>query len=118
MAILSEQRKTNKSESHNSLKLNFTNIWVLLSNFAECEYLLESRSSDILALWDTNLDDLIDSGNFSLEGYFTLVWKDSVTHMLGLAVYVKEHLPFVREVSLENSADSYLFLTDFTSHSV
>ena len=118
MAILSEQRKTNKFESHNSLKLNFTNIWGLLSNFAECEYLLESKPSDILAPWDTNLDDLIDSGNLSLEDYFTLVWKDSVTHMLGLAVYVKEHLPFVWDVPLENSADSYLFLTDFTSHSV
>ena len=111
MAILSEQRKTNKFESHNSLKLNFTNIWGLLSNFAECEYLLESRSSDKLG-W------LNWFRQFLFEGYFTLVWKDSVTHMLGLAVYVKEHLPFVREVSLENSADSYLFLTDFTSHSV
>ena len=28
--------------------------------------------------------------------------------MHGLAVYVKEGLPFARDVSLENSADSYL----------
>ena len=30
------------------------------------------------------------------------------THMHGLAVYVKEGLPFARDLSLENSADSYL----------
>ena len=28
--------------------------------------------------------------------------------MHGLAVYVKEALPFVQDLSLENSADSYL----------
>ena len=34
--------------------------------------------------------------------------KDSITHMHGLAVYVKQGLPFTRDLSLENSADSYL----------
>ena len=39
--------------------------------------------------------------------------------MHGLAVYVKEGLPFAWDLSLENSADSYLrFLTGFTSLSV
>ena len=33
---------------------------------------------------------------------------ESLTHMHGLAVYVKEGLPFARDLSLENSADSYL----------
>ena len=43
--------------------------------------------------------------------------------MNGLAVYVKEGLPFARDLSLENSADSYVFdwlyftqcLTSFSS---
>ena len=39
--------------------------------------------------------------------------------MHGLAVYVKEGLPFARDLSLENFADSYLcFQTGFTSLSV
>ena len=38
--------------------------------------------------------------------------------MHGLAVYVKEGLPFSRDVSLENSADCHLFPTGFTSLSV
>ena len=43
-----------------------------------------------------------------LWGYLPLIWKDSGTPMHGLAVYVKEGLPFAQELSLENSADSYL----------
>ena len=69
---------------------------------------LESNSPDILALCETNLDDSIDSGNFSVRGYLPFIRKDSTTHMHGLAVCVKEGLPFARDLLLENSADSYL----------
>ena len=68
-----------------------TNIRGLCSNFVECESLLESNSPDILALCQTNFDDSIDSGNFSVSGDL-LIRKDSITHMHGLAVYVKEGL--------------------------
>ena len=108
MAILSKVCKPDNFESHNSLKLSFTNIRGLRSNFVDCESFLESNSPDILALCETNLDDSIDSGNFSVRGYLPLIRKDSSTHMHGLAVYVKEVLPFARDLSLENSADSYL----------
>ena len=43
-----------------------------------------------------------------MRGYLPLILKDSGTHMHGLAVYVKEGLPFAQELSLEKSADSYL----------
>ena len=99
MAILSKACKPDNFESHNSLKLSFTNIRGPRSNFVDCESFLESNSPDILALCETNLDDSIDSGNFSVRGY--LPWLS--THMHGLAVYVKEGLPFARDLSLENS---------------
>ena len=102
MAILSKVCKSDNFESHNSLKLSFTNIRGLRSNFVDCESFLESNSPDILALCETNLDDSIDSGNFSVRGYLPLIRKDSSTHMHGLAVYVKEGLPFARNLSLEN----------------
>ena len=35
--------------------------------------------------------------------------------MQGLAVYVKEGLPFAGDLSLEDYADSHMFLTSFTS---
>ena len=50
----------------------------------------------------------IDSDNFSLRGYLPLIRKDSSFHMHVLAVYAKERLPFVQNLSLENSGDSYL----------
>ena len=108
MAILSKACKPDNFESHNSLKLSFTNIWGLHSNFDDCKSFLKSNPPEILALCETNLDDSIDSGNFSVRGYLPLIRKDSSTHMHGLAVYVKEGLPFAWDLSLENSADSYL----------
>ena len=72
----------------------------------------------MLALCETNLDDSIDSGNFCVRGYLPLIRKDSSTHMHGLAVYVKEGLPFARDLSLENFADSYLCFQLALLHSV
>ena len=107
MAILSKACKPDNFELHNSLKLSFT-IRGLHSNFVDCESFLESISPDILALCETNLDGSIDSGNFSVRGYLPLIQKDSSTHMHGLSIYVKEGLSFAWDLSLENSADSYL----------
>ena len=86
--------KPDNFESHNFLKLSFTNIWGLWMNFADCKSFLESNSPDILALCETNLDDSIDSGNFSVRDYLPLIRNDSSTHMHDLAVYLKEGLPF------------------------
>ena len=108
MAILSKACKPDNFESHNSLKLSFTNIRGLRSNFVDCESFPESNSPDILALRETNLDDSIDSGSFSVRGHLSLIRKVPSTHMHGLAVYVEEGLPLAQDLSPENSADSYL----------
>ena len=118
MAILSRACKPDNFESHNSLKLSFTNIRSLHLNFVHCESFLESNSPGILVLCETNLDDSIDFGNFFVRGYLPLIRKDSSTHMRGFAIYVKEGLPFARDVSLENSADSYLCFRLALLHSV
>ena len=73
MTILLRECKLDNFESQNSLKLNFTNILGLLSNFVDCESFLESNSPDILALYEANLDDSIDSGNVSVRGYLPLI---------------------------------------------
>ena len=106
MAVLSKGCKAGNFEPHKSLKLIFTNIWGLRFNSVECEFFLESNSPDIPALCETNLDDSTDSGNFSVMGYLPLIQKISVTHMYGIAVYVKEGLPFAPDLSLENFVDS------------
>ena len=118
MALLSKECKSDNFESHNSLRLCFTNICGLNSNFAECESFLESNSPDILALCETNLDNSIDSGSFSVTGYLPLIWTDSITHMHGLAIYVKEGHPLTQDLSIEKSPDSYLCFRLTLLHSV
>ena len=118
MTILSKACKPDNFESHNSLKLSFMNIRGLHSNFVDCESFLESNCPDILALYESNLDDLSDSANFFVRSYLPLIRKDASTHMHGLAVYVKEGLPFPRNLSLKNSADSYLCFRLALFHSV
>ena len=118
MTILSKACKPDNFELHNFLKLSFTNIRGLRSNFVDCESFLESNSPAIVALCETNLDDSTDSGNFSVRGDLPLIRKDSGTHMHGLAVHVKEGIPFARDLSLENSADSYLCFRLALLHSV
>ena len=86
MAILLKGCKPDNFESHNSLKLSFTNIRGLRSNFVECESFLESNSSNILARCETNLNDSVDS----VRGYLPLIRNDSITHMHNLPFYVKK----------------------------
>ena len=90
MAILSKACKPDNFESQNSQKVSFMNIRGLHSNFADCESFLESNFPDILALCETNLDDSIDSGNFSVRGYLTIIRKDSSTHMHGLRNHLRD----------------------------
>ena len=53
-----------------------------------------------------------------MTGYLPLIRKDSGTPMHILAVYVKERLPFPRDVSLETSSDFYLGFRLGLFHSV
>ena len=73
MAILSKACKPDNFELHNSLKFSFTNTGGLHSSFVDCKSFLESNSPDSLALHETNLDDSIDSGNFSERDYLPLI---------------------------------------------
>ena len=59
-------------------------------------------------LCETNVDDSIDSGNLSVRGYPSLIRKDSITHIHGLAVNVKEGIHFAQDLSLKTYADSFL----------
>ena len=73
MAILSKACKSDNFESHNSLKLTFTNIRGLRSNFVDCESFLESNSPDILPLCETNLDDCNCLSQWTYTGRICLI---------------------------------------------
>ena len=118
MTVLSKACEPDSFELQKSLKLTFMNIGGLRSNFVDCKSFLESNSPGILALCETNLDYSIDSVNFSVRGYLSLIQKNCSTHMHGLGINVKEELPFPWYLSLENSADSYLCFRLALLHSV
>ena len=116
MTILSKACEPDSIESHITLKLSFTNTWGLGSNFVDS--FLELNFPDILAVCETTLDDLIDSGYFSVRGDLPLIRKNSITHMHGLAVYVKEGFPFAREYLYKNQQIHTYLSTCFTSLSI
>ena len=66
------KKKKNKKNNNNN---NNNNLFLTqcLTNFVDCESFLESNSPDILGLCQTNLDDSIDSGNFSVRGYPSII---------------------------------------------
>ena len=102
---------------HNSLKLSFMNIrglqTLLIANLSLNQTLLTFLLC-VRQAWMTQLILAISL----LRGYLPLIRKDSSTHMYGLALYVKEGLPFTRDLSLENSTDSYLCFRLALLHSV
>ena len=53
-----------------------------------------------------------------MTGYLPLIQRDCITHIHGLAVFVKEGLPFTRDLPLENSVESYLYFRPFLLLSV
>ena len=118
MAILWKACKADNFELNNSLKLSFTNIRGICSNFVDCKTFLGSNPPEIFALCEANLDDSIDPGSLSVKGNLSVIQKNSSTHMHDLAVFVKEGLPFAWDLSLENSADSYLCFRQALLHSV
>ena len=106
MAMLSKACKPDNFELHNSRVSRFTNILVLRSNFVVANFSLNQNLLTFLLCVRQTWIQAIDSGNFSVRSYLPLIRKDSSNHMHGLAVYVKEGVPFAQDLPLENSADS------------
>ena len=104
--------KPDNFEPHNSLKLSFTNVRDLRSNFVEYEYFLESNSPDIHALCETNLDDSIDW----VRGYFLLIRKDFYYSHVWFCTFFKRRTSFCMELISRKSCRFLLMLsTSITS---
>ena len=81
MAILSEGCKPGNFEPNNSLKLAYK-YFRLSFRFCWLWIFFESNSPDIFALCEANVDDSIDSGDFSVRGYppfyYSYTWSCSL----------------------------------------
>ena len=122
MVILSKgQKDINRITVNHTPLSNFTNIQGLSSNFAECESFVESNFPDILALCEKNLNDSIDSDNFSLRGYLPLIcysyaWiKDSGRFLLLTCMVLQYHVEQVLHfISRKLCRFLLMFLIGFT----
>ena len=115
MTILSIGCKPNNFKSPKSLKLSFTNIQGLHSNFAE----YESFPLTFLLLCEIILDDWSDSGNFSVRGHLPLFNPKGFCYSYSQTCsFMKEGFPFAENLSLQKSADSYLCFQLALLHSV
>ena len=66
------------------------------------------------ALFETDLDNSVDSGTFSVRVYLPLIRSNSITHVHGLAVCMKEGLLSARD-SKKLCGFILMFSTGFTS---
>ena len=83
-----------------------------------CESSLKSNPLDILCLWETNLDDSIDSGNFSVKGYHPLIQKDFITYAWSCSSCEGRTSFCTGLISRKLCRFLLMFLTGFTSLSV
>ena len=88
-----------------SLTLLIFEVFVLISFVINLS--LNETLTIFLLYGKQNLDDTIDSSNFSVRHYLHFIWNIYVAHMQNFKIYVKEGHPFVHVFSLENSEDSY-----------
>ena len=65
-----------------------------------CKHMKKVRSSQASIL-------VLNWVNHSFPQRVLFIWKDYVTYMHVLAVYIQERLSFTQDLSLEHSADSY-----------
>ena len=66
VVFLTQKDIKHNFESHSSPQLSFVNIWGVHLNIVECDSFLGSNST--LVQCQANLDDSIDTGNFSVRG--------------------------------------------------
>ena len=96
---------------HKSVKLSFTNIGGLRSNFVGCESFLESNPPDILALYESKVEDSVDSNKLSERGCSE---GFCISHAWSCCLY-KEWSSFCQELFSGNlSGFVFMFSTGFT----
>ena len=90
----------------NQVTLNHTTLFNLAVQILSNVNLFLNQTPNIL-LWD-KLGWLKWFWQFLIKGLSSFDPKGLLINKHGLAVYVKERIPFARDLSLENSADPYL----------
>ena len=114
MVVLSKVCKPDNRESHNYLSLSFTIIWSLLqSTFVGCEFFCESKSPDLSALCEADMEDSIDSSIFLFEGLSSIKWK-GIKYLYAWSCSLCEGGTSFCTRLFSKKLRRFLFLTGFT----
>ena len=112
IVILSKGRKPDKFESQLKFeKQKVENLWNLALPIFEFNI-------DILALCETNLDDSIGSGDFSVRGYLPTIRKDSVSRSWSYCLWEEKVSFCTGLISRKLFGFLFMFLVSFISFSV
>lgn len=88
------------------LKICFSNVRGLRSNYDQVSLFLQGKSPDLLALSETKLDPSVSSSDVTPVGYTLHRLDRAPCH--GLVVYAKTSLPLRRLCAAEDSRHDYL----------
>ena len=106
-----KMRKTHKKRSQavklkTPLRISFSNVRGLRSNYDDINIFLQGKSPDLLALSETRLDPSVSSSDVTPDGYIFHRMDKAPCH--GLGVYAKTSLPLRRLRSSEDPRHEYL----------
>jgi len=102
--------RTVKPDLKSPFTLSFGNIRSLRDKFADVESYLHLNKPDIFGLSETALNESVPNSDLIIPGYLPLIRKDSIKHMHGLGIYVRDNLPIAREVELEDKQHPFICL--------
>ena len=77
------------------------------SRIEQLEALCREVNADVICLQETKMDETVSPSVYHLEGYNAEI-RNRTIHGGGVAVYIKEHLPYVRMSKLESKTIEHI----------
>ena len=85
------------------------------SRLEELGALCREVNADVVCLQETKMDESVSPSVYKLDGYNAEI-KNRNTHGGGVAVYIKEHLPYVRMNKLESKTIEHICIDLIVNH--
>ena len=85
------------------------------SRLEELGALCREVNADVICLQETKMDDTVSPSVYHLDGYNAEI-RNRTIHGGGVAVYIKEHLPYVRMSKLESKTIEHISIDLIVNH--
>ena len=85
------------------------------SRLEELRALCREVNADVICLQETKMDETVSPSVYHLDGYNAEI-RNRTIHGGGVAVYIKEHLPYVRMSKLESKTIEHISIDLIVNH--